>query len=312
MARRQLSASELQALVKLLGDSDERTAKLARWHLLSAGAEAIPWLHQAATAEPDPVVRGRARLLLDEVRFRTLKERLGRLARQSDEAFDLEDGLFAVARARYPDLDEALYRERLREIWEELVRRRVGRMSPPEKAAAVNRYLFHELGFRSNEGHYYDPDNVCINQVLDRRLGVSVSLVALYLVVSRKAGFEVAAVSVPGHMVVAVPGPVPFWVDPARSGRVLSRHDLAGFARESGHVFDDTMLEVLPDRKLVERMLAHLMRVYALTSQPVAAQRAEELLRVFTRGGPEQAASPSRRRAEPDRSDSPAGHDDPA
>lgn len=308
MAQRQLSASELQALVKLLGDSDERTVKVARAHLLDAGAEAIPWLHAAATAEPDPVVRGRARLLLDEVRFRMLKERLASLARQADGAFDLEEGLFAVARARYPDLDEASYRQRLRELGEELVRRRVGRMSPPEAAAAVNRYLFHELGFKSNEAHYYDPDNVCINQVLDRRAGVGVSLAALYLVVSRRAGFDVAAVSVPGHVVVAVPGPAAFWVDPARSGRVLSRHDLAAFARESGHVFDETMLEPLPDRKLIERMLAHLMRVYALTSQSVAAQRIEELLRVFTREPSEETTPPARQRPEPGPSDSPRGH----
>ena len=308
MAQRQLSASELQALVKLLGDSDERTVKVARARLLDAGAEAIPWLQAAATAEPDPVIRGRARLLLDEVRFRTLKVRVADLARQSDDAFDLEEGLFVVARARYPDLDEASYRQRLRAIWEELLRRRVNRMSPPEAAAAVNRYLFHELGFKSNEAHFYDPDNVCINQVLDRRLGVAVSLTALYLVVSRKAGFEVSAVSVPGHVVVAVPGSAPFWVDPTRSGRVLSRHDLAAFARESGHVFDESMLEPLADRKLVERMLAHLMRVYALTSQAVAAQRIEELLRIFTRSAPEEMASSARQGAEPGPPDPPSSH----
>lgn len=290
MAQRQLSASELQALVRLLGDSDERTVRVARSRLLEAGSDAVPWLHAAATAEPDPVVRGRARLLLEEVRFRILKERLRALARQDDQAFDLEDGLFAVARARYPDLDEASYRQRLRALWEELQRRRVGRMSPPEAAAAVNRYLFHELGFKSNEAHYYDPDNVCINQVLDRRLGVSTSLAALYLVVSRRAGFDVAAVAVPGHVVVAVPGPVTFWVDPARSGRVLSRHDLAAFAAEGGQGFDESMLEPVPDRKLVERMLAHLMRVYALTSQSVAAQRIEELMRAFTGSGAEESS----------------------
>ncbi|WP_324668635.1 transglutaminase-like domain-containing protein [Geochorda subterranea] len=293
MAQRQLSASELQALVRLLGDSDERTVKVARTRLLEAGPEAVPWLHAAATSEPDAVVRGRARLLLDEVRFRTLKRRLAELARQDDATFDLEEGLFAVARARYPDLEESSYRQRLRGLWEELQQRRVGRMSPPEAAAAVNRYLFHELGFKSNEAHYYDPDNVCINQVLDRRTGVGVSLAALYLVVSRRAGFDVAAISVAGHVVVAVPGPVAFWVDPARSGRVLSRHDLAAFASEGGHRLDEAALAPLPDRKLVERMLAHLMRVYALTSQAVAAQRVEELMRTFTRGQTEEPPSRS-------------------
>ncbi|MEW6045920.1 MAG: transglutaminase-like domain-containing protein [Bacillota bacterium] len=290
MARRQLSASELQALVKLLGDSDERTVRVARTRLLEAGPDALPWLHAAASGESDPVVRGRARLLLDEVRFLTLKERAAHLARQARGRFDLEEGLFVVARARYPDLDEPSYRQRLREMGEELVRRRVGRMTPAEAAAAVNRYLFHELGFKSNEAHYYDPDNVCINQVLDRRSGVGLSLTALYLVVGRRAGFDAYAVSLPGHVVVGVPGPVPFWVDPTRGGRVLSRHDLVAFARESGHQFEESMLEPVPDRELVERMLAHLMRVYALTSQTVAAQRLEELLKAFSRASRSKSA----------------------
>ncbi|WP_324716633.1 transglutaminase-like domain-containing protein [Carboxydochorda subterranea] len=280
---RQLTASELQALVRLLGDDDERTVKVARQRLMEAGEAAVRWLVAAAN-EADPMVRGRARLLLDDLRFQGLKDRLTLLVRRGSDEFDLEEGLFVVARSRYPDLDEAPYRERLRAMSDELVRRKVPRMSAPEAAAAINRYLFHELGLRSNEAHYYDPDNVCIHQVLDRKAGVGLSLAALYLVVGRRAGFQAHAVSLPGRIVVSVPTSPPFWVDPAESGRVLSRHDLVAIAREAGHQFEESMLDPLPDRELVERMLAHLMRVYALTSQRVAAERAEELLKVLSRG----------------------------
>ena len=299
MADRQLTPSQLQALVKLLGDSDERVVKLVRARLLEAGSEAIPWVAQAGAAEADPVVRARARVLLDEMRFAELQKRLSRLAAREDEAFDLEEGLFLVARARYLELDEAPYRQKIEEMVRELVRRQLGRLSPTEAAASMNRFFFTELGLRSNEAHYYDPDNVCINQILDRRLGISISLAALYLLVARQAGFLVEAVSLPGRFVIAVPAPSPFWLDPTRSGRVLSRHDLVAIAREAGHQFDPTMLEPVSPREIVTRMLAHLLRVYALTSQQVPAQRLEQLLRIVNRrpAGDEGSASASRPQA---------------
>ena len=283
MAGRQLSPSEVQALVKLLGDSDERVVRVARARLLEAGGQVIPWVSQEGAGASDPLVRARARVLLDEMRFAELKRRLSRLAAEEDEAFDLEEGLFVVARSRYLELEEAPYRERLNQAAAQLSRRRLARLSPSEAAALMNRFFFAELGLRSNEAHYYDPDNVCINQVLDRRLGISISLTALYVLLARRAGFTVEAVSLPGRFVIGVPAPSPFWLDPTHQGRMLSRHDLVAIAREAGHQFDPTMLQPVPARELVSRMMAHLLRVYALTSQPVPAQRLEQLLRIINR-----------------------------
>lgn len=299
MAERQLTPSQLQALVKLLGDSNERVAKLARARLLEAGGEAIPWVAQAVAAEADPVVRARARVLLDEMRFGELQRRLHRLAARPEEGFDLEEGLFLVARARYLELDEEPYRRQLEEMVRELARRQLGRLSPTEAAAVANRFFFTEMGLRSNEAHYYDPDNVCINQVLHRRLGISISLAALYMLVARRAGFMVEAISLPGRFVIAVPAPSPFWLDPTRNGRVLSRHDLVAIAREAGHQFDPTMLEPVSPREIVTRMLAHLLRVYALTSQQVPAQRLEQLLRIINRRTTGDEGSPSASHPQP-------------
>ena len=288
VAERALTSSQIQALIKLLGDSNERVVRMARARLLEAGADAIPWVAQAGASEPDPVVRARARVLVDEMRFVQLQQRLTALADRPDSEFDLEEGLFVVARARYLDLDEEPYRRQLAAMAEELLRRRVDRLSPGEAAAAVNRYLFTEMGFRSNDSHYYDPDNVCIHQVLQRRLGISMSLAALYVLVARRAGFAVEAVSLPARFVVAVPAPAPFWLDPARGGRVLSRHDLVAMAREAGHQFDASMLQPVSAREMVARMLSHLLRVYALTSQTVPAQRLEQLLRITNRRPPSE------------------------
>lgn len=280
---RQLSPGQMEALVKLLGDGNEGVVKMARERLMEAEDEAIPYLIRAAASQPDAAVRGRARLLLEEVRFAALQRRLARLSAGPDERFDLEEGLFIVARTRYPDLDEEPYRRRLAQMAEELAHRRVARVAPTEAAAVVNRYLFGELGLRSNESRYYDPDNVCVNQVLDRRVGISISVAAVYVLVASRAGFMVHGVSLPGRFVVGVDSSSPFWLDPTRGGRVLSRHDLVAIAREAGHQFDETMLEPVGPRELTVRLLTHLMRVYSFTSQVVWAQRVEQLLRIANR-----------------------------
>src|SRR6185295_3779128 len=65
-----------------------------------------------------------------------------------------------------------------------------------------SQFLFEEEGFRGNAEDYYDPRNSFLNDVLDRRLGIPITLSVLYIVVAARAGLEAAGVGLPGHFVV--------------------------------------------------------------------------------------------------------------
>src|SRR6185369_878017 len=107
----------------------------------------------------------------------------------------------------------------------------VGRLegcSAEEQASVLAEHLFSALGFRGNAEEYYDPRNSFMNDVLDRRLGIPISLSILYVEVARRAGVRASGVGFPGHFLVRIERESgdPLIVDPFNSGRVLGRPTL--------------------------------------------------------------------------------------
>ena len=69
----------------------------------------------------------------------------------------------------------------------------------------MNNYLFRELRFVGNNAHYEDPRNRFLNEVLDRRTGIPITLALVYMEVARRAGMRVEGVNFPGHFLVRCP-----------------------------------------------------------------------------------------------------------
>jgi len=118
------------------------------------------------------------------------------------EQIDLALASLVIARDEYPDLDVAEYLRRIDELAQTLRGRLRADISPADKLAMLNRYLFEELGFAGNSDDYYDPRNSYLNDVIDRKLGIPITLSVLYIEVGRRLGLPLAGVSFPGHFLV--------------------------------------------------------------------------------------------------------------
>src|SRR5436190_3338137 len=138
---------------------------------------------------------------------------------------DLAVAALMIARIEYPKLDAGPYLDRLDAFGRE-AKRRVSDVSvvageaPPRvdpegyaRVMALNDYLFRELRFVGNERQYKDPRNSFLNEVLDRRTGIPITLALLYIEVARRAGLRVEGVNFPGHFLLRCP---------ARPGRSYS------------------------------------------------------------------------------------------
>ena len=106
---------------------------------------------------------------------------------------DLAVAALMIARVEYPKLDAGPYLDRLDALGNE-ARRRVAeasvaaaeipaRVDPIRfaRVMALNDYLFSEMRFAGNDVHYEDPRNSCLNEVLDRRTGIPITLALLYI-----------------------------------------------------------------------------------------------------------------------------------
>lgn len=157
----------------------------------------------------------------------TPAERWKEIAAGPEEEIDLVEAALLIAAHEYPGLDILACIGRLEELGTELKRRLRRDISPTETVIALNRYLFDELGFSGNTQDYYDPRNSFLNDVLDRRLGIPLTLSIVYVEVGRRLGLALHGVSFPGHFLVkcAVRDGV-IVLDPYERGASLSLEDL--------------------------------------------------------------------------------------
>jgi regulator of sirC expression with transglutaminase-like and TPR domain len=189
---------------------------------------------------------------------------LQRLAADPDADYDLAELALHLARDEYRDVDVEAYLGELAGMAHEVKRYLRGGLE--DRVKGLCRYLFHDMGFRGNKQHYYDPRNSYLNQVLDRRTGIPITLSAVAMALGRRAGLTVVGVGLPGHFVAkALEGGREIIFDPYHGGRLLSWEDCENVVEQvTGSPFQATpvKLEPLPLGFIMQRMLNNLKGVY--------------------------------------------------
>ena len=206
-----------------------------------------------------------------------------------DEKIDLARACLMIAQDAYPGLDIDRY---LGDI-ERMALRLRGRMpqsgDAEERVVALNQYLFDDLGFQGNADDYYDPRNSYLNEVIDRRTGIPITLSILYMEVGRRVGLPIEGVSFPGHFLVRLRlrgGTLV--LDPFAGGAPLSEAELRerlkrvipqGVADDVpvGELPMDQFLEPATNRQILARLLRNLKGIYREIDKP------ERMLEVLNR-----------------------------
>jgi regulator of sirC expression with transglutaminase-like and TPR domain len=208
----------------------------------------------------------------------TPRDRLVALA-GTTEARSLAEAAFWIAAEAYPDLDVSHWLGRLDALGRQAAERVTPDMPVEAAAAAVSRLLFEEVGFQGNTEDYYDPRNSFLNDVLDRRLGIPISLSVVYLAVAARAGLGATGVGLPGHFVVrAARHGRQQLLDPFHGGRPLDEAGcvalVAGLRPGAG--FDPRWLAPVTTRQILVRMLSNLKGAYSALGDWVRALAASE------------------------------------
>lgn len=215
---------------------------------------------------------------------------------------DLAIAALMIARVEYPKLDAGPYLDELDALGAEArVRVADARIAadntPPRvdpdryaRVLALNKYLFDELHFVGNDVQYEDPRNSFLNEVLDRRTGIPITLALIYMEVARRAGLDVRGINFPGHFLLRCPARrgMPYSedliIDAFHGGALLSEDACRQLLRrhngdEAG--FDPHLLRHATKPQILARMLLNLKRVYVrMHSFPQARDVTELLLAV--------------------------------
>ncbi len=191
------------------------------------------------------------------------------LAALGDDELPLLDTALLIARDEYPDLDAAGYAAQV-DTYADALRPQLQRdLDLPARLTAINRYLFEEVGFAGNNVQYDDPRNSYLNEVVDRKLGIPISLAVIQIEVTRRLGLPLDGISFPGHFLVRLPVDDGILVlDPYNKGRPVSAEELR--ERASPHLGgqppdDQQLLQILAPathRMILMRMLRNLKGLY--------------------------------------------------
>jgi regulator of sirC expression with transglutaminase-like and TPR domain len=215
---------------------------------------------------------------------------LDRLGRDPTAACDLAELALHLGRDRDPKLGVAPYLHRLDEWADRLRPRLTGDLE--RRVVTLGRFLAGDLCFRGNERDYYDPRNSYLHRVLDRRVGIPITLSLMAMAVGERAGLAVVGVGLPGHFVAkAVDGDAEVLFDPFHGGRVLTPADCERLVRRvTGLEFEATpaMLAPTPGGLIVRRLLTNLKGAYLRRGDFGRAVRVIERLRQLDRDDPEE------------------------
>lgn len=208
-----------------------------------------------------------------------------------EEQIDLGRAALTIALADHPNLDMSLYLGRLDRLATEVIDRRGSDTDGLRSIAALNFVLFSRHRFRGNRDAYYDPQNSFLNQVLERKTGIPITLSVLYMEVGRRCGLAFDGVGFPGHfMVKTICAGDALVIDPFNGGEVKSREDLAAMLRQRygdklGYRSD--FLMTVSKKQILQRMLYNLKAIYANTNDLVKTLAVLDRLLILDPGSAE-------------------------
>jgi regulator of sirC expression with transglutaminase-like and TPR domain len=210
------------------------------------------------------------------------RRQLAEMLARPDTGVDVARAALLIACEEYPHLEPSRYLSRLEQM-AGAVRRRLARgTGAGEAVQALNEYLFAEEGFRGNEQDYYDPRNSFLNDVLDRRVGIPITLSTVYMEVAQRAGVGASGVGLPGHFIVRVfSDGTELLVDPYHGGLRLSPEDCQERLDRiyGGRLrVDSAMLAPCGRKTMLARMLRNLKAIYLKTGDHERALRVLDLL----------------------------------
>ncbi len=196
------------------------------------------------------------------------------------QVIPLDEAALAIAAEEYPDLDPGPTLRAL-DALATRVGAEVGDLRPPLRVLQAMRTVLRAEGFHGNEKDYYDPRNSFLNEVLERRLGIPITLSVCAIEVGRRLEVPVRGIGLPGHFLVECEGR---FADPFHLGRMYSREELEpAWRRLTGltEPLDVRLLAPVSDRGIVLRMLNNLKNTFVAMDDPVPLRTLAALRSAF-------------------------------
>lgn len=201
----------------------------------------------------------------------TPSEQIEQVFAGPDHEVGLGEAALVLARLEYPDLNVQAHLDQFELFASEVETELPDDYEPNRIISALNAYLFEKLGFRGNQDDYFNPRNSFLNDVMERRTGIPITLSIVYLEIARRLGLPFYGVGLPGHFIIKYDdNRRAIYLDPFHAGRVVEAEDCRKLVRDiigTEFVLTEQHFRAVDNRSIVLRMLSNLRAIYFQTRQ---------------------------------------------
>jgi regulator of sirC expression with transglutaminase-like and TPR domain len=187
-----------------------------------------------------------------------------RIAALADARIDLAEAALWIAAEEYPALDVSTELGKLDTLAAAAASRVTSARGALERVERLNDFLYRESGFAGNRADYYDARNSFLNEVLERRTGIPITLAIVWIAVADRLGVPARGIGFPGHFLVRAGGAEEILVDPF-AGSVVTRADCEARLRAAAGAdvpLDPSLLEPTPKQQILARVLRNLKQIW--------------------------------------------------
>ncbi len=264
----QLSNSQIQALINLMKDSDDK--------VLSLISEQVSNFDNHSLRTITDIARGSENDDLIDNWYYVSRLSLAQKLRDWKKSPDLERGLLLITRLHNPAIDESSYIAMLDDYAARVAKRLKPENNPLEVSQAINQVLFREEHYIGNQISYYDLNNNFLHTVMDSKTGNPIMLSAIFMLVARRLGLQVQGIGTPGHFIVKYSGML---LDPFFGGREITKDECIIRAQELNVYWRDEYLDPVDDTPMVARCIRNLIAIYKKQNRLEKAADASDLLK---------------------------------
>lgn len=257
-----MSNNELQALISLLDDPDDKIFGEIRGKLISFGDDIIPHLESAWESSFDHLLQNRIENIIHFLQFDTVKKEL---ANWKDSDRDLIEGAIIVSKYQYPDIEVEEIRNFIKQITQDVWLELNESLTALEKVKVINRIVFDSYGFYGNTKNINSPKNSYINNVIERKKGNPITLGIIYLAICENLNVPMYGVDIPAHFILAyaeTPKDVLFYLNVFNKGAVFGSYDIDKFLEQLKESPKEEHYAPCTNLTIIKRLIQHLIYTY--------------------------------------------------
>ncbi|WP_018128154.1 transglutaminase-like domain-containing protein [Balneola vulgaris] len=264
-----IKKKEIESLLYLMDDPDPFVQESVQQRFVELGESAVPLLDEYRVDLKQPAQKEKVSDLIHTLTFEGLQaDFVLQLEQGIKNRKDLEDILFILARFGNPTLRTASYKERLDHFAEMVAPSIRYKLDERKKAKQLFKFVFEDLNFRGDTETYHNPANCFLDQVIERRVGLPISLSQIAMFIARRLDLPVFGVNMPIHFMLTFIGDKEeFLVDPYDKGAVVSYDQCYFFLKKNNIEPRPDFFQMASDMDILIRTIRNLIHSYERQEQ---------------------------------------------